>query len=319
MIWERDPLWTKARVFFERAFEQPSDDPLYGLWCSLGLELLARAALASVSPTLLAEPDRDHKHLLQALGVGPKLAAPKSIGAAQVFAQCQSLFDNFTKEDFVASMALINRRNAELHSAEAAFESFPSKQWLPGLYRACTVLVAALGETLEGLLGEEQSVIAADVLAQSRQSVQAKVDASIAAFNRAFDARAEQERKVAIEEAQKQTAKLVNERHHKVTCPACGSDAVVEGDAFGPERLDHEDDEIVVRQSVSPRVFNCFACGLRLQGYAELDAAELGGTYTRRTTFSPGDYYGLIDPDTEAMSDYINKYLEDMANEYDNE
>src|SRR5713101_2698481 len=41
MSWERDPLWAKARLYFERAFELPRDDPRFGLWCSLALELLA--------------------------------------------------------------------------------------------------------------------------------------------------------------------------------------------------------------------------------------------------------------------------------------
>lgn len=83
MIWERDPLWAKAKLFLERAFEQPADDPQYGLWCSLGLELLARAAVASVSPTLLAEPEQNHQYLLHALGVGPKMGSPVSIGAVE--------------------------------------------------------------------------------------------------------------------------------------------------------------------------------------------------------------------------------------------
>jgi transcription elongation factor Elf1 len=319
MIWERDPLWAKAKLFFDRAFEQSADDPLYGLWCSLGLELLARAAIASVSPALLAEPDREHKNLLQALGVGPKLSAPKSISIAQVLAQCQNLFVNFTKEDFLASMALINRRNAEFHSAEAAFDSYPSKQWLPSFYHACSSLVEVLNETLESLMGTEQARVAAEVLKQSKDSVQNRVSATIAAHKGDFEAKEFDERCAAIEAAHKQTARLVYERHHKVICPACGSDAVVEGDAFGAKKLDHEDDEIVVRQSVSPRVFNCFACGLKLSGYAELDAADLGGTYTRRTSFSPEEYYGLIDPETADMSEYVDKYLAEMGAEYDNE
>jgi transcription elongation factor Elf1 len=319
MIWERDPLWAKAKLFFDRAFEQSADDPLYGLWCSLGLELLARAALASVSPTLLAEPEREHKNLLHALGVGPRLSAPKSISVAQVLTQCESLFVNFTKEDLVASKALINRRNAEFHSAEAAFENYPSKQWLPSFYHACSSLVEVLKETLESLLGKEQAGIAAEILKQSKDSVQIRVSVSIANHKKAFEVKAPDERETLTEAARKQTAKLVYERHHKVSCPACGSDAVVEGDAFGSEKLDHEDDEIVVRQSVSPRIFNCFACGLKLSGYAELDAADLGGTYTRRTTLSPEEYYGLIDPETADMSEYVNKYLAEVGSEYDNE
>jgi hypothetical protein len=59
MSWERDPLWAKTKLFFERAFNEPREDPIFGLWCSLGLELLGRAALSSISPTLLAEPDKE--------------------------------------------------------------------------------------------------------------------------------------------------------------------------------------------------------------------------------------------------------------------
>ena len=319
MIWERDPLWAKAKLFFERAFEQSADDAQYGLWCSFGLELLARTALAAVSPTLLAEPDRDHQNLLHALGKGPRLTAPKSIAVSQVFAQCQGLFASFTKEDFVASMALINRRNAELHSAEAAFDSYPSKHWLPSFYHSCSSLVEALGENLESLLGVEQARIAVEVLQQTKDGAVGRVKAAIAAYKRVFDEKTPDERQDAVEAAATHTAKLVYERHHQVNCPACESDAVVEGDAFGPEKLAHEDDNIVVRQSVSPRIFHCFACGLKLTGYAELDAADLGGTYTRRTTFSPGDYYGLIDPETADMSEYIERYLAEMGPEYDNE
>lgn len=319
MIWERTPLWAKAKLFFERAFEQPADDPQYGLWCSLGLELLARAAVASVSPSLLAEPDPNHQYLLHALGVGPKMSSPVSIGASKVFALCQNLFTGFTKEDFVSSMALINRRNAELHSAEAAFDNYPSKLWLPSFYHSCSSLVTALDETLDTLFGTEQARIATEILQQSKEGVEGRVKASIAAYRKVFEAKLEPDRRAASEAAAVQTRKLVTERHHKVSCPSCGSDATVEGDAFGPERLAHEDSNIVVRQSVSPRVFSCMACGLKLTGYVELDAADLGGTYTRRTTFSPEDYYGLIDPETADMSKYIERYIQDMAPEYDNE
>ena len=319
MIWDREPLWVKSKLFLERAFEQEPDDPQYGLWCSLGLELLARAALASVSPTLLAEPDRNHQNLLHALGVGPKLSTPKSISVSQVFTHCQNLFAAFTQQDLKASMALINRRNAELHSAEAAFDTYPSKHWLPGFYHACASLVKVLDQNLENLLGPEHARIAAIILRESKEGVLGRVKASIAAHRRVFDEKAPAERQKAITAARSQTAKLVHEQHHKVACPACGSDAMVKGDAFGPEKLDHEDGNIVVRQAVSPTGFTCLACGLSLTGYAELDVADLGGTYTRRTTFSPEDYYGLIDPETADMSEHVTRYLADAAQEYDNE
>ena len=85
--------------------------------------------------------------------------------------------------------------------------------------------------------------------------------------------------------------------------------------------MTHEEDNIKVQQPVSPSSLACPACGLKLQGYAELDAVQLGGQYTRTINYSPEDYYGLIDVDNFDASDYVEKYLADLAaeSEYDNE
>src|ERR1035438_5591571 len=99
MSWERDPLWAKSRLFFERALNTRREDPAFGLWCSLGLELLARAALASISPALLAEPDREHKNLLHAIHRQFEIPQPKSINASLVFQLCAKIFPTFTSED----------------------------------------------------------------------------------------------------------------------------------------------------------------------------------------------------------------------------
>jgi hypothetical protein len=90
-IWESNSLLAKSVLFFGRAFDQAPDDPLFGLWCSLGLEMLARSAIASVSPTLLAEPDKDHRFLLHALNRADESVQPQSIGATQLFILCQRL------------------------------------------------------------------------------------------------------------------------------------------------------------------------------------------------------------------------------------
>jgi hypothetical protein len=116
MSWERDPLWAKARLFFERAFDEPRDDPLFGLWCSLGLELLARSSIASVSPVLLADSDASQRSILYALNRAPAGASPKSISTVQVFNLCRLLFPGFSDADLKPVLALMNRRNEELQS-----------------------------------------------------------------------------------------------------------------------------------------------------------------------------------------------------------
>jgi hypothetical protein len=55
-----------------------------------------------------------------------------------------------------------------------------------------------------------------------------------------------------------------------------------------------------------------------LNGYAELEAAGLGGHYQRRTTYLPSEYFGLIAP--EDLDSYMEERLSHMdMREYDNE
>jgi transcription elongation factor Elf1 len=316
MSWERDPLYAKARLFFERAFDGDRDEPTFGLWCSLGLELLGRAALASVSPTLLAAPDNEHKYLLHALNRGSERTPRKSITAAQVFSLCRTLFSDFTEEDFKAVVALINRRNEELHSGAAAFDEYRQSQWLAGFYRGCRSLSTAMGESLVSLFGEDEASAAIDILTQSQNDVNQRVKSLIAAHCKVFQEKGDKEKKAAKTKAKKLGAQLAVKRHHRVTCPACECVATVQGTPFGKEHISHGDGEIIVRQHVSPTSFSCSACGLKLEGYAELAAANLGGHYTRRTTYSPDEYYGLLDP--ENLESYMEEYLANL-DEYDNE
>lgn len=322
MSWERDPLWAKARLYFERAFAESPDDPRFGLWCSLGLELLARAALASVSPTLLAEPFSDHRFLLVALNRGSEKTPRRSIHTAQVLDLCAYLFDGFSKDDKTAAMALVNRRNDELHTGASAFDEYPSKLWLTGFYRICYALTDAMGESLDGLFGAERGKAARRILDETQNEVKQQVLGSIAAHRKVFDLTPEADRRAAAERSEKEGARLAYERHHRVTCPACGSVATVQGEPIGQEHVTHKDDgSIEVRQTISPRTFSCSACSLTLKGYAELDAAQLGGDYTRTTEYSPEDYYGLVSPESIDEEKIIEAYLEEQASDaaFDNE
>lgn len=317
MSWERDPLWAKTRLFFQYAFNTRRDDATFGLWCSLGLELLARATLASVSPTLLALPDNQQKNLLHVVHKESELRFPKSIAATQVFDLCKRMFPVFSEEDQKVAFALLNQRNAELHSGSAAFEEYRSSQWLAGFYHACRSLTIVLDESLEDLFGEEEAKFAKEILAENRDNVKKEVLSAIAVHKRVFEAKHPDEQEAAKLEAEELGQKLSTLRHHRVKCPACSCTATVQGRPFGKEHVTHEErGEIVVRQAVSPTEFSCPACGLKLTTYAQLETAGLGDHYTRKTTYSAEEYYGLIDPDD------LDLYLESQARdfrEYDNE
>jgi hypothetical protein len=317
MNWEREPLWAKAKLFFDRAFEERREDPLFGLWCSLGLELLARAAVASVNPALLADPDPDQKNLLYALKLTSDSSSTKSLTTARVLNLCRFLFPKFTEDDRKVAVALANRRNEELHSGGAGFTTYPVGEWLVGFYRASWALTDSMGETLESLFGKAEAGVANEVLSQNEAAVKSRVLKLIAEFTKLFAAKTPEEQEKASQLAKVEGEQLSHKRHHRVTCPACKSVATVQGDAFGPEKVIHGDGEIVVRQAVSPRLFSCPACGLKLQGYAELGVAGVGAHYTRASTFSPDEYYGLINPDdTESLAPYLEGYMERHMDKY---
>lgn len=315
MSWERDPLYAKAKLFFENAFEVSRDSPVFGLWCSLGLELLARAALASVSPTLLAQSDKGHKNLLWALNLDVECTFPKSIKATLVFELCNKLFSDFAEEDFKVGIALINLRNEELHTGAAAFDEYQPSEWLAGFYHACHSLSTAMGESLESIFGEDEANIAIEILKENENNIKNKVLSSIKSHVDVFKDKPKKEQEKAKGKAEKRGMLLATQQHHRVRCPACKCVATVQGRLFGKEQISHGDNEIVVRQSVIPTSFSCSACGLTLTSYAELKVANLSDHYTRRTTYTPEEYYGLIDPDD--LESYMEEYSREM--EYDNE
>lgn len=323
MSWERDPLWAKARLFIEHALDHDRDDARFGLWCTFGMELLARAAVSSVSPTLLAASDRDHKNLLHVLGRGDPKVGPRSLESGRVFRMCEVLFPGFTSEHTTSALALLNRRNAELHSGQSAFDEYTTQHWIAGFYACCNALAEAMDESLESLLGSAEANEARSVLSVEEREVRQRVQKQIAQYRRVFADRPEADRLAAQTAAAAGADRLAHSRHHRVQCPACSSVATVQGDTLGSSKVEDAEGEIVVRQAVAPRRFACSACGLKLEGHAELAIAGVGDQYTRTTRYTPEEYYELLSPDDHAEVERIARESLDMLHpadrEYDNE
>jgi len=318
MSWDRDSLWAKSRVYFERAFDTDREDDIFGLWCAMGLELLARAAVANVSPTLLAMPDKEQKFLLIALGHGSAKIPRRSIATNQVLALCKTLIRDFTEEQFKLASALTGRRNEELHSGTAAFSEYTTQQWIAGFYQCCKILAESQGESLINLFGDDEAKIAEKIITEVTYKTTQKIQSKIAAHKKVFDGKEEIEKESLRAETKKQGEILSHQKHHCVECPACKCTATVQGDAYGREQIKHAEDEIIVRQSVIPTKFICLACELKLNGYGELLSANVANHFTHRVNYSPEGFYGLIDPDNiEDMELYIEEHhIENYINDH---
>lgn len=299
MSWEREPLFTKAKLFFEKANEEDKDELYFGLYCALGLELLARSAVSSVSPTLLGEPDKDHKNLLHALNLGSAKSQPKSIGIVQVLILCQHLITDFTESNFKIAKAIVNRRNEEVHSGGAAFDEYPTQKWIAGFYKCCKLLSEFQSESLNSLFGEEIQEEAELILEVIEEEVIGKTKTLIAAHKKVFENKEVEVKETLKNEAEKLGASLAYKGHHRVNCPSCTCISTVFGEPYGKHKIEHTDDEIIVRQSILPTKFNCTACELKFTGYSSLKAADIASHYTRTNWYTPEGYYDLINPDDE--------------------
>lgn len=308
MSWDRDSLWAKSKLYFERSFNVDRTDDVFGLWCAMGLELLSRSTIAYFSPFLLAEPDKDQRNLLSALGLNSSIANRKSIATNQVLRLCKELIPQFTNDELTIALALAGRRNEELHSGAAAFLEYRHQQWIGGFYKCCKVLAEAQGESLNSLLGEDEAQTAEKIIEELKSEVTSRVKSKINAFEKVFSEKDTREQELLKHDSIERGEALSHQKHHKVDCPACKCVATIQGETYGREQIENKEDEVIVRQSVIPTKFSCQACGLSLNGYGELMAANVADHFTHRTHYTPEEFYELVDPNNREVMD---SYAED--------
>ena len=295
--WSEEALFGKALLYVEQMDSHTANDWQFGLWSALSLELLARAALARISPVLLADA-RNWRNLTHAIGAAPtaRKFSPTSVSAKEVFDRLQELIPEFTKETADFCTVHSGRRNSELHTGELAFTSLGTSEWLPRYYAACEVLLRSMGKDLSSFLSDaDADADAARAMIASLADTAAKaVERDIKAQARFWSDKNEEERKEALARA---AAWATRHAGHRVNCPACGSPALVQGNPSGTVTTDMNGDVVVQRQSMLPSVFECIACELRIAGFSKLSACGLGNAFRATSTYSAAEFFDLYTED----------------------
>lgn len=315
MSWDHVNLWNKAKYYAEKLEHTPLDDPEFGLRCSFILEILVRSALSKISPTLLANTEKDQGSILYALGRGSE-KNKKSIDISTALDLCTRLYPEFTKDMFIWSIALINQRNEELHSGTMAFVQYSPDHWLVHFYICCKTLCECNGLKLTDLIGDNHAQRAEKLIDGNRNDVKHKITSRVAQHKSVFERKLESERIEIHKNCKIQADKLAHKGYHRVQCPACSGIGLVQGDEYGKEIVKHEDDNIIVKIPMLPNKFECRCCELKMDGYIELECCGLGKPYNRTTEYSACEYFGLIHPDD--LSEHVKEYISNMR-EYDNE
>jgi hypothetical protein len=310
--WSSEALFSKALLYVGEMKRYTPEEWQFALWSSLSLELVARATLANISPTLLANR-RDWRNIYHALG-HPATArgfTPTSVTTAEVLSVLQETLPGFTKElaDFCAVHCA--RRNAELHTGEDAFGGLGTSAWLPKYYATCLALLRTMGKSLADLFDDPETATA--MVASLQDTAAKSVAQEIGAHKKIWDGKRPDEQQVSLSQA---TAWATRQAGHRATCPACSSPALVHGSGQGPVTTEIGEDGIVQKQTMIPSSFECIACGLKISGFSKLSACGLGDLFTATSTTAPAEFFELhSDEELEEARASAEPDLEEDFNE----
>jgi hypothetical protein len=292
--WDPEALYLKAQRYVQHMSALASDEWEYALWSGFSLEFLARAALANVSPALLAETDKNWTSLYHALGFAPteEKFAPKSIAISEVFKRLAAILSDFTKEHESFGIQHTGRRNAELHTGEPAFDGIKGSVWQPRFHHTCEILLSSMGMTLIDFLGEEEAKVAAQLIAAAADNSAKAVKGEVEAHKKVWLAKAEKERTTLTAQA---AIWATRQAGHRVDCPACASQALVVGEPVSAPVQRLSDGEIIETQEFLPNQFECVSCGLKIAGLSRLTVVDLGDRYKKTQVYDAAEYYAPDD------------------------
>lgn len=305
MMWESSALLAKGTLYIERAFETESrESELLPFWATIGLEFVGRAVLASVHPSLLADPQTPES-VLFACGIGDASKA-KSVHAKTVFARCKLVVSGFTDSDFVFCMSLMDRRNEELHTAAAAFESLHTNAWLADYYRVLEKLLKHLKRELSDVLSEEDEKAASQMITAAAKALLGDVKKLVAAHKKSY----EELKPDVLAERRTRTKflKFTSRVPTKIAkCPSCGEDCLVTGETIRSTSPKLVKDQLYWESIILPTGLRCEVCGLELTGHEAVHIVELGGQFSMLRCQNAAEHYlEGVDPSTFFEEEYQN-------------
>jgi hypothetical protein len=144
------------------------------------------------------------------------------------------------------------------------------------------------GHKLDLLVGKDEADAAAVMIAASLYESAKSVSKAVHDHKAKWAANTPEDQQTLMEQAKLWATRRVG---HRVFCPACGSTALVTGEAIAPPMRRIEEDIVIATQKHLPSKFECIACGLKISGLPQLAASGLGDTYTSTSVYEAADYY----------------------------
>lgn len=296
--WDAEAMLLKAKLFLNHAMDEGEEHRDFherALWASLALELLAKAALARVSPVLIAAPNEEGNSLLVASGLVEGDVRFLSVQAKTLFSRCSKAFKPFNGHE---AQNIAAARNEYLHGAAPVFTSIPPEAWWPRYWAQAHILINACDRELEDLVGHERVSMVEDYLARNKKNLEHRLEMLLERARQQL-ARHDSGQMRANEMAEWSryrpgglSAGLTYSTGQ--TCPACGALGLLEGEDVDDANPHHEQVSEDAYESwmdltVGSAYFSCDTCHLVLDSYELVEAAELPPTF--EATGDIGDFW----------------------------
>lgn len=285
-------IFAKSKAYIQRALrcKQGGDNDEYQLWASLALELLGKACLARIHPSLIALPT-DQASMFAASGISLSTDI-KTIASHTLYDRLRHITKGFDETVKTFCDDISQRRNAELHSGEVPFREMKPTAWEGRFWHAAQLILTKSGSSLEEWLGGYQAKAPKELLRHAQEALVEAAKIRVERAQAAFLKRKKKERDDALEAAKAKSSyhysrmfSLLSDQEWDTKCPACTGKAFIAGIKIEEVVLDgHYDEDESVEIMYVGEEFHCPVCDLHLHGSAELEAAGLDIEHTEIDT-----------------------------------
>ncbi len=287
-----DSLLAKSQLMAKRSVEAKHKDQETDcqLWAAGALELLAKAQLSGIHPSLIVEAENTNS-LLEANGISTGTAV-RTIGAAVAYARLKHTVPHFSTPVFEESKKLAERRNAELHSGDAACAAMPYEAWEGDFWNAADLILKSMDMDLQEWLGADAKAPTALLKAHRQAETNAakqRVKHHASEFKKTEKGKLGKEKfSLLVSETQKLPINAKDFHylyasywHHE--CPACKTYGVAAGDEdwedLAEDQSGADHGYQIIERGYSPSEFYCPTCELSLVGDTAVNAAGIDEPY----------------------------------------
>jgi hypothetical protein len=271
-----DAAQRAIRHYLNKEYDQ------FFIQAGVSFELLGKARLAAIHPSLII--DKDFDSLLHACSAGKhSKRAPwniKTITATEVLKRCTQLHPDLTT--FGPRLTLLAEyRNSTVHLGEVPEAEVT--QLLRAYLGGSSAILTGLELKPEEVFGEFSEIVSKQLdesLAEVQRVVAEKLARARDAFRQRYATLDSDQLKAVVNVIQSGYAHLRSKYEDElVTCPACESLGLASGSYDVDWEADYDDDgtpsNAYAVVTLKPSHFVCNVCGLNLDDASELKAAGL--------------------------------------------